>query len=317
MQQRTHTWENSLLVLASEARGTSASVSSLPARDVHLLDAAYGYCEDLTAQHSRSFHFASRFLPINKRRAVRALYAFCRVTDDIVDHPDGDVEAKLWEWRKKNLAPSAARDDLVTIAWTDTRSRYHIPVRYAEQLLEGVARDIYQTRYSTFEELATYCYGVASTVGLMAMHIVGFQGPAVPYAIKLGVALQLTNILRDVGEDWHAGRVYLPQVELLAYGLTDDDLAAGQVDDRWRSFLRFQIDRNRQLYAEARPGISYLSPDGRLAIAAASDVYSAILDDIEDHDFDVFRRRAYVTAGKKVRRLIGLWWHAQRNGRHW
>jgi phytoene synthase len=248
---------------------------------------------------------------------VRALYAFCRVTDDIVDHPDGDVEAKLREWRKKSLAPIATRDDLVTIAWTDTRSRYRIPVRYAEQLVEGVARDIHQTRYRTFEELTTYCYGVASTVGLMAMHIIGFEGPAVPYAIKLGVALQLTNILRDVGEDLRAGRVYLPQDELLAYGLSEADLEAGCVDDRWRSFFRFQIDRNRQLYAEARPGIGFLSADGRLAIASASDVYSAILDDIEDHDYDVFRRRAHVSAGEKVRRLIGLWWHNRRNGRHW
>jgi phytoene synthase len=293
------------------------SVSGRPAHDDQLLDAAYGYCEDLTNHHSRSFHFASRFLPFAKRRAVRALYAFCRVTDDIVDHPDGDVEAKLEEWRKKNLAPVAARDDLVTIAWTDTRSRYGIPVRYAEQLVEGVAQDIHPSRYRTFEELAKYCYGVASTVGLMAMHIIGFKGPAVPYAIKLGVALQLTNILRDVGEDWRAGRVYLPQDELLAYGLTEADLDAGCVDDRWRSFLQFQIERNRQLYAEARPGIQYLSKDGRLAIAAASDVYSAILDDIEDHDYDVFRRRAYVTTGKKVRRLVSLWRHTWRNGRHW
>lgn len=319
MYQQTRTWENSLLALASEAQRTSKeAVSRHSTRDGGLLDAAYAYCEELTAQHSRSFHFASRLLPSEKRRSVRALYAFCRVTDDIVDHPEGDVEARLNWWRQRTLAPGKARDDLVTIAWTDTRSRHFIPVRYVEQLVEGVGRDIHQTHYETFEDLATYCYGVASTVGLMAMHIIGFDGPeAVPYAIKLGVALQLTNILRDVGEDWRAGRVYLPLEEMAGFGLSEADLAAGQVNERWRAFMRFQINRNRQLYAEAWPGIGYLSSDGRLAIAAAADIYRAILDDIEAYDYNVFRRRAYVSRMSKLRRLFRLWWQFRGNGRDW
>jgi phytoene synthase len=281
--------------------------------DQSLMDRAYAHCRAVTAKHSRSFFLASSLLPSDKRRAVRALYAFCRVSDDIVDVSTGPVESNLIAWRKRILAVTPARDDLVALAWTDTRTRYGIPQRYAEQLIDGVARDLHQTRYLTFPELATYAYGVASTVGLMSMHITGFSGPeAIPYAVKLGVALQLTNILRDVGEDWRNGRVYLPQEELESYGLTEADLATGRVTDRWRAFLRFQIERNRQLYAEAWPGIAMLDPDGKLAISAAAKFYEAILDDIENHDYDVFNRRAHVSAWGKVRRVPTIWWQSKR-----
>ena len=169
-------------------------------------------------------------------------------------------------------------------------------------------QDLQVKRYATFEELAAYCYGVASTVGLMVMHIVGFSSPeAIPYAVKLGVALQLTNILRDVGEDWRAGRLYLPSDEMAAYELDESDIEASCVDARWRRFMRFQIDRNRRLYREALPGISMLSRDSRLAVAAAADLYQAILLDIEQHDMDVFNRRAHISTWDKARRLAALW----------
>lgn len=313
MQLQSKTWENSLLSLAREAWHAPSAARARPIRDEALLERAYAHCEALTAVHSRSFHLTSGLLPAAKRRAARALYAFCRVTDDIVDRQEGDVETLLDAWREEALAPAPPAEHLVAAAWADTRTRYDVPLRYAEQLIDGVARDLAQTRYDTFEELATYCYGVASTVGLMSMHIIGFAGPdAVPYAIKLGVALQLTNILRDVGEDWRAGRVYLPQEELAAFGLSEDDLAAGRVDDRWRDFMRFQIARNRRLYEEAWPGIALLRRDGRFAIAAAADVYRAILADIEAHGYDVFNRRAYVSKWGKLRRLPRLWWRSRR-----
>jgi phytoene synthase len=143
----------------------------------------------------------------------------------------------------------------------------------------------------------------------MSMHIIGFAGEqAIPYAIKLGIALQITNILRDIEEDRRSGRVYLPMDEMTAFGLTEADLDRRQVDERWRAFMRFQIERNRHLYAQARPGIALLSRDGRFAVAAASDLYRAILDDIEAHDYDVFHRRAHVSAWGKLRRLPRIWW---------
>jgi phytoene synthase len=144
----------------------------------------------------------------------------------------------------------------------------------------------------------------------MSMHIIGFAGEqALPSAIKLGVALQLTNILRDIREDWRAGRVYLPLDEMAAFDLTEADLDRGQVDDRWCALMRFQIERNRHLYAEARPGIALLNSDGRFAVAVASELYCAILDDIEAHDYDVFSRRAHVSAWDKAHRLPGIRWH--------
>ncbi len=144
------------------------------------------------------------------------------------------------------------------------------------------------------------------------MHIIGFSGPdAIPYAIKLGVALQVTNILRDVGEDLANGRIYLPQEEMQGFGFTENDLAAGKVTPSWRKFMRFQIDRNRRLYAEAWPGIAMLNRDGRFAIAAAADLYQAILEDIERHDYDVFTRRAHLSALGKLRLLPSIWLHLQ------
>lgn len=311
MSLQLHTWENTLLSLAYEARQSSTRpfiITHCQAR----LKQAYAYCEAVTAQHSRSFYLASGLLPSSKQRAVRALYAFCRTTDDIVDCPGSDVETALTRWRQHVSLVEPPADDLVAIAWAETRAHYNIPQRYAEQLIDGVARDLHQTRYTSFAELAAYAYGVASTVGLMSMHIIGFAGPeAIPYAVKLGVALQITNILRDVGQDWQLGRVYLPQEELAAFGLSEADLAAGRVDARWRAFMKFQIERNRQLYTEAWPGIALLNREGRFAIGAAAGLYQAILDEIEGHDYDVFNNRAHISGWGKLGRLPGIWWRSR------
>jgi len=295
--------------MAQQAAVPAPRHTAPPLVDDLLIDWAYDYCTQITAVNSRSFYLASRLLPPPQRRAARALYAFCRTTDDIVDHARGDGEATLQAWQTRAFHHNIHDHDPVPTAWRDTCARFAIPHKYAEQLVDGVARDLVQKRYNTFAELAEYAYGVASTVGLMSMHIVGFESDdAIPYAVRLGVALQLTNILRDVAEDWQRGRLYLPQVELAEYGLSEVDIAAGIVTDKWRAFMRFQIERNRRLYAEAWPGIDMLHPDGRLAIAAAADFYAAILDDIEAHDYDVFSRRAYVTKWGKLRRLPALWW---------
>jgi len=306
--QQVQTWEPMLLALANEA--SHAPKLRLPRfiDDHQLLKKAHDYCESLTAFHSRSFHLASGFLPAEKRRAVRSLYAFCRVTDDIVDNNPHTATEELQRWRARAFAAEPPADDQVAVAWAETRARFQVPPRYAEQLIDGVARDLTQTRYQTFADLATYSYGVASTVGLISMHIVGYSGPqAIPYAIKLGLALQLTNILRDVAEDWGRGRIYLPQEEMEDFGVTEATIAAGRVTDKWRAFMRFQIERNRRLYEEAWPGIAMLNQEGRLAIAAAAGLYRAILEDIERHDYDVFSRRAHVTLWGKLRRLPGLW----------
>lgn len=311
-------WEQRLFALAGfENDSWTPSVTNLQAAteltdSAAQLKAAYAHCDALTARHSRSFHLAARLLPAAKRPAMHALYAFCRVSDDIVDCSGAGASQKLAAWQAATLAPEPPAGDPVALAWNHTRRRYAIPQRYALQLLEGVGYDLIQSRYETFEALTAYAYGVASTVGLMSMHITGFSGPqAIPYAVRLGVALQLTNILRDVGEDWRAGRLYLPRRELARFGLRESDIAAGTVDTRWRGFMRFQIARNRRLYRQAWPGIALLNEDGRLAITAAAYLYAAILDDIEAHDYDVFNRRARVRRPHKLLQLARAWRYVQ------
>ena len=308
------TWENHLLIQAY------APLENWKAKHTHspekspALDLAYDFCEEITEEHSATFHLASSLLASDQRKAIRALYAFCRVSDNLVDRPETKggatvVDAAQFErWRQRSLNTNSSTDDLVTMAWADTRLRFNIPFQYAEQLLDGVARDLEFSRYDTFPELAGYCYGVASTVGLMSMHIVGYKDDsAIPYAVKLGVALQLTNILHDVASDWQIGRLYLPQEELDAFKITEADIAAGNNDQRWQAFMAFQIARARQLYDEAMPGLALLERRGRVAVAVAAKLYRAILDDIEAHNYDVFTRRAYVSNRRKALRIPGIW----------
>jgi 15-cis-phytoene synthase len=321
MSAQQHPWERRLLAWAAEGLEYGPPVQ-IPVRDARLLDQAYAYCDEIAREQGRTFYKASGLLPHEKRRAVRALYAFCRITDDIIDRAGDNREAALAIWKQRSLVAPPEPDDLVVLAWADTRARYRIPTAYAEQLIDGVARDLTTTRYASFDDLAAYCYGVASTVGLLSMHIIGFAGrEAIPYAVKLGVALQITNILRDVREDWAAGRVYLPQEELAAFGLSDADISAlsmvgfrgdDGVTDRWRAFMRFQTERNRQLYVEAIPGIAWLDPAGRFAIAAAAGLYRDILETIWARDGDVFSQRARPRTRTALPRAAGLWWRSQR-----
>jgi phytoene synthase len=302
-------WEHQLLALAgTDSQPTHRPFFSYWAGDASLRQ-AYLLAERIAAEHSKSFHLASGLLPEEKRAAVRALYAFCRTVDDIVDESSSSERVhQLEAWRTIITTASAPDGDLVAAAWVDSMSRYHIPRHYALQLIDGVARDLTQARYATFEDLATYCYGVASTVGLMSMHIVGFRDrKAVPYAIKLGVALQLTNILRDVGEDYRNGRVYLPREDMLNFGISETDIEMGKITPRWRKFMQFQIERARNLYEEAWQGIAMLERDGQLAIGASAVFYNGILEDIEKHDYDVFNRRARLSSWEKVRRIPSLW----------
>ena len=302
-------WESHLLTLAGNLPHPSTRpFFSYWAGDASLRK-AYQHADKITAAHSKSFYFASAFLPEEKRSAIRALYAFCRTVDDIVDEAaDGERDAQLDYWRQVVQTASPPDENLVATAWADTLNRYHIPRHYALQLIDGVARDLTQIRYPTFDDLATYCYGVASTVGLMSMYIVGFKSnDAIPYAIKLGVALQMTNILRDVGEDYRNGRVYLPREDLLFYGISETDIEMGKVSPRWRQFMKFQIDRTRQLYAESWEGVKMLEREGQLAIGAASVFYQGILDEIEKSDYDVFTKRASLSSMGKLSKVPALW----------
>ena len=307
------TWEHTLLNKAHEGLHHPRSERNLQTTALMLAE-AYDFCKNITKINSHTFYLASSLLPKSKRQAVQALYAFCRTTDDLVDKatPDQNIAQLLQLWRTR-FTQNTNELDQVSIAWIHTQMSYGIPQGYVHHLIDGIGRDLTQNRYTTFAELTEYCYGVASTVGLMAMYIIGFQGhEALPYAIKLGVALQLTNILRDIGEDWQSGRLYVPQEDLEAFHLTEHDIALGEVTENWRAFMHFQINRTRVLYEESLPGIALLHKDGLFAIMAAAQLYQGILHEIEKNDYDVFHQRAHVPTLSKLQQLPRIWRQAHR-----
>lgn len=263
--------------------------------------------EKIIRQHSRTFFLATSLLPARTRAAIRSLYAFCRKTDDLIDLGGASLE-ELEAWRDQVDHAEAARDDPVLMLWARVRDEFSVNRRYEQELIDGVRLDLMQATYRTWEDLRVYCYHVASTVGLLSIPIIGLApGVSLPqaehYAMLLGVALQLTNILRDVGEDLSAGRVYLPLEDLERFGMSLQDLRSGVVDVRFKELMRFEIARARRLYELALPGIALLSRAARPAVGAASLLYQAILDEIEKMDYQVFHCRAFTTGKHKLAML--------------
>ena len=303
-----------LAKLCRRARLAGTSHFEAPDRPPLHLNEAYRTCEAITRKHSRSFFLSTQLLPAEKRRAIRALYAFCRTSDDLVDQPGDDTERALATWVALVQAPHAPPDNPVLLAWRDTTARYDVSQALVDELLAGVAMDLTVNRYATFDDLWRYCYRVASVVGLISMQIIGGQPNATPYAIALGVALQLTNILRDVGEDAARGRIYLPQEDMMHFGVDDADVLAGRQkpggrrgDARFRALMNYEIDRANTFYAAASPGIAMLDPDGQFAVAAAAEMYRGILARIVANDYDVFTRRAHVSLASKLLTLQKVW----------
>ena len=271
---------------------------------------AHKLAENVIREHSRTFYFATALLPPRKRRAVRSLYGFCRATDDLVDRRDAG-EAEIEHWRSQVSLPAARQNDPVLLSWAVTREEFTIDRQYEQELIDGVQMDAMPRRFKTWKELERYCYLVASTVGLLALPIIGLARGVKPdlaaaFAVKLGVALQLTNILRDIGEDAARGRVYLPLEDLKHFNLSERDLHRGNVDARFVRLMQFEIRRTRSLYREALPGVALLATSGRAAVGAAAILYSDILREIEALRYDVFSRRAQLSAWKKIVRLPGI-----------
>lgn len=283
--------------------------------DEAAIEAAFEYCRQITKRGSKTFYFGSLFLPYQKRRAMWAVYSFCRVTDDMVDNarevlPE-ELRARLlhWEGELRQSFKGLVQPNLPhMVAWNYTARQYNIPATPPLELIEGVRMDLDKTRYANFDELRLYCYRVASTVGLMASEVIGYSDPcALDYAVNLGIAMQLTNILRDIGEDSRNGRIYLPLDEMDEYGYSEAELLRGEINPSFIRLMQFQINRARAYYEQALPGIEYLDKDCRLSITIAARLYSRILDMIERNAYDVFNRRAYVPTIQKVRGLAGVW----------
>lgn len=281
------------------------------------LNDAYDHCEAVTKDHSKSFYMATSFLPFAERRAIRAFYAFCRTTDDMVDGPRASL-VNLDEWRHAARRPAAAQTNRVLLAWADTREHYHLPTQYCEELIDGCEMDLRISRYDTFDQLQRYCYFVASTVGLISMHIIGsvdgrpFDARTTQAAIDLGIALQLTNILRDVGEDLTRGRIYLPLEDLARFGYTEQNLLGRVNDERFQRLMQYQIDRTNALYTNNLFGLTQLKADGRMAVGSAILLYRSILEKIVHNGYNVFTRRAHLSTAEKLMRLPGIYAQVRR-----
>lgn len=267
------------------------------------IDQCYQHAAAATAVGSKSFYFATRFFPPDLARAAHAVYWFCRHTDDLVDEAPsleiGAADLEAWQSQLADAWESGQSASPILRVFVETAHRYGIPREYPFELVEGMRMDLRGTRYPDFAALRVFCYRVASVVGLMMCHVIGFREPAPAHAIDLGIALQLTNILRDIREDLDRGRIYLPAEDLAQFGYTIDDLKAARVDDRFRALMRFQIARAESYYHAAEPGIAMLRPEGRFAVRVAADVYRGILREIVLNDYDVFARRAVVPATRK------------------
>lgn len=287
-------------------------------RTLASLEDAYELCRQITAKYSKTFYLGTMLMPEAKRRAIWAIYVWCRRTDELVDGPRAALTTPetldQWERQLESVFAGHPLED-PDVALVDTLGRFPVDIQPFRDMIAGQRMDLYRSRYQTFEELELYCYRVAGTVGLMTTPVMGVdttlgtapwdtyrtaKADPTEHAIALGVANQLTNILRDVGEDARRGRIYIPLDELALFGYTEEDLFNGIVDQRWRELMRFQIHRARKFFAKAERGISLLSPDARFPVWAALMLYSKILDEIERNEYDVFRRRAYVPGPRKL-----------------
>ncbi|MEO8456996.1 MAG: presqualene diphosphate synthase HpnD [Chloroflexota bacterium] len=269
------------------------------------IDAAYDHCQEITRREAKNFYYGFMLLPNGQRRAIYSAYAFARTCDDIVDAglPRYEAAAQLELCRIKLARCLTGRpENPVYEALGRTIEKYGIPQEYFEQLISGVEMDLTKTRYATFEELETYCYHVASVVGLISIEIFGYDGSeeARRYAGDLGIALQLTNILRDIAEDAERGRIYLPLDELEWFGCSEEDVLAGRATPEFRRLIAFQADRARHYYSQGRRLLAHLPARARACVGVMAGIYSSILDDIERDPGVVFRRRVSLSGRQKL-----------------
>ena len=282
------------------------------------LEQAFEACRAETAEWAKTFYLGTLLMPPAKRRAIWAIYVWCRRTDEIMDGPDAqhfsqdELVQKLdvWEQNTRNLFDGKVETDL-DLVMADTIERYQQPIIPYLEMIEGMRMDLDKTRYCDFDELKTYCYRVAGTVGVMSQNVMGIDESytTAPWsddadtthaAVALGIANQLTNILRDVGEDRFRGRIYLPQDDLHRFSYTEDQLMEGVVNENWVELMRFQIARARDWFQRSEDGIRFLCADARWPVWTSLRLYRGILSAIEANGYDVFNKRAFVPRYRKI-----------------
>jgi phytoene synthase len=285
------------------------------------LDEAYSYCRQISKKHAKTFYLASLFLPKQQQKAIFAIYALLRTVDDVVDMAEeqlakgvitrDDISRMLesWKTKLKDCYAGKVANDPIMMAWHDTLKTYTIPIELPLDLMDGVAMDIEFKPFETFDELYVYCYKVASVVGLMTIEIFGYSNKeALPYAIELGIAMQLTNILRDVGEDVNRGRIYLPLEDLRRFNYSSEELMQKNLNSNFIALMKFQIERARNYYQSSDKGIPMLSSKSRFGVAISSINYGNILSAIEKNNYDVFSTRAYRSFWQKISTIPYVWY---------
>jgi phytoene synthase len=265
---------------------------------------SYAFCDRLARQEAGNFYHGFRLLPRAQRLAMSALYAFLRIADDLSDGPGSPADKRrlLADWRNGlDRALAGEYCHRLHEALHHTVQTFHIPRQYLDDVLDGVEMDLEPMVYATFEDLRLYCYRVASAVGLACIHIWGFiDERAKVHAEEAGIAFQVTNILRDLGEDAARGRVYLPREDLDRFGYDAAEIGKGVRDNRFRALMHFEVERARHYYDGAQPLVSMLPPPGRAVFLVLSRTYRALLDAIEQRDYDVFTRRVSVSQWRKL-----------------
>lgn len=282
------------------------------------LESAYDHCQQVAREQAKNFYYAFRTLPAPKRRAIYAAYAFCRLCDDIADD-DMPMEEKrrrfsetrglLAEAMETNGSVGSTGDlPPVFQALGDATAAYEIPHHYYDQVVDGVESDLVKTRFDDFDELKAYCYQVASVVGLICIEVFGYQDEtAQQYAIDMGIAMQLTNILRDIKEDAARDRIYIPLDEMARFGYSQEELKAGIINDSFRRLMGWQVTRARDYYQRSEALFPTLSPESRACPRVLHTAYQAILQRIESKGYDVFSQRIGLSTFEKLIITGRLW----------
>ena len=282
------------------------------------LDQAYEICRKETQQWAKTFYLGTLLLPQEKRKAIWAIYVWCRRTDEIMDSVEASTKSQdelsdnldEWEENTKNVFKGNIKSELDSVL-LDTIEKYPQSIQPYLDMIDGQRMDLNKFRYKDFDELKLYCYRVAGTVGLMTQTVMGIDSAytSAPWsalpdpseaAIALGIANQLTNILRDVGEDRQRGRIYLPQVDIEKLNYSEEELLQGKINKQWKSLMNFQLTRAREWFQKSEDGIKWLSSDARWPVWTSLRLYRGILDSIERLDYDVFNNRAFVKNSVKA-----------------
>ena len=262
------------------------------------LEEAYRYCRKVTQKGGPHFSVGFLFLPPSKQKAIYAVYAFCRFADDIVDeHQSSPIEVLLKEWEEElHRCYRHVSAHPIGIALSDAISRYPIPKEGFLGLIEGCRMDMTQKRYARYADLTVYCDKVATTIRDLSLPVFGFSDPmAWQYGNALSTALQLTNIIRDIGEDLRRGRIYLPQDEMIACGYSELELLSRVKNEAFLKLMKFQIARIRGLFHQSAALVPLIDQDARIAISLMRAVYIALIDQIEKKPFDVLNRSIRLT----------------------